>query len=550
MSHEIRTPLNGIIGLTELAIASNSTNEIKSCLQGIQLSGDGLLQIVNNVLDFSKIQSGPLSIDKVPFNIFELVNLCKVVMGPKAAEKSLDLDVYAHPNLNCMLLGDSGKLRQVLFNLLSNAIKFTETGHVQIRAELTQEEEVAFIIRFEVRDTGIGMTKEQIRKVIQPFEQASSGTTSRFGGTGLGLAISNQIIEALGGELIIDSVAGVGTKFSFILPFELATGTQHTKAMHVAYNEHNPPKFNGTVLVVEDNDVNQKVMKGQLQRVGFEVDIAENGQIGVDKYIEKTKANRAYSVILMDANMPVMDGVEATKKMRQYKCKTPIVMVSAATGEHGREIYNQAGFTDYLAKPFKAQELWELILKYVKPVGETDTGIAERGAVSKETVGNEMLADVYNSQKNVIQQITRAMQSNDIVTAHRLVHTLKGLASMIGEEQLRVYALAVEVSLQNGVNKCKKSDWRNLETETARVLEFARRALDMPEVEHNFDRARATELLNMLKQFLDQDSAESLNYMSELSKLPETGNLMSALEECDFHLAKAYLRDLRRILEV
>jgi signal transduction histidine kinase/FixJ family two-component response regulator len=422
MSHEIRTPLNGIMGLTELAMTSTNINHLKEeYLKNIHSCSEGLLQIVNNILDFSKIQAGHVEVEIIPTNVSEVIKLAHVIMSPRASEKNLDIKFFVHPKLDCLLLSDSGKLRQVLFNLVSNAIKFTETGSVTIRADIIQEESYGYMVKFEVNDTGIGMTQDQAQQIFKPFEQASAGTSRTYGGTGLGLTISKTIIEALGSELVVESVVGVGTKFSFNLPMEYANKKQVRLAQQ-DYNSTEKPTFSGLVLVVEDNDMNQKVIRGHLEACGLSVIIANDGQPGLDAYEKLLRERTKPVLIFMDANMPLMSGIEATKKLRAMGCKIPIIIWSAATGTQGLKDFLEYGFEDALSKPFQKEDLWKILRKHIKkPIVDTPVYVLdedERDPLDRDDVTDELLVDFYKSQKDVIADLKRAMKTNDIQTAH------------------------------------------------------------------------------------------------------------------------------------
>ena len=364
MSHEIRTPLNGIIGFAELAADDyNDPEKTRSYLEKIKVSGEGLLEIINDILDSSKIEAGKMELEKTPFRIRDVLTLCETISSPKADEKGVGLYFYEEPPLSRMLLGDPTKLRQILINLLSNAIKFTNKGMVKVMTSIENESDDSVTIRFDVNDSGIGMTPEQIQKIFVPFAQADSSTTRRYGGTGLGLTITRDIIELMGGRLEVESIPGVGSKFSFSLKFEAGNFLDSISDNGMLKEILQKPTFKGDILVCEDNDINQQVIEGHLFRVGLNATIVENGKLAIEAV--KNKKGKPFDLIFMDIHMPVMDGLEATRKLVDMGNTTPIIALTANAMSKDIETYLNNGMDDYLAKPFVARDLWKCLLKYL-----------------------------------------------------------------------------------------------------------------------------------------------------------------------------------------
>jgi signal transduction histidine kinase len=284
MSNKIRTPMNSIVGFSELALEGEAAPKTKEYLGRIKVNTLGLLRIINDILDISKVESGKLILDWTPFDLHDIFLQCESIIGAKAAEKGLALHIYIDPsinNYNKKLLGDPVRLRQILLNLLSNAVKFTDTGIVKAQVLARQSDENACGIYFEITDSGIGMEGEQMRRIFEPFVQADTGITRKYGGTGLGLSIAKSLVELMGGELKAESTPGVGSKFSFELSFDMVDSPAETDDA-VTGEEIAKPLFNAEILVCEDNPMNQQVIIEHLANVGIKTVLAQNGREAVD----------------------------------------------------------------------------------------------------------------------------------------------------------------------------------------------------------------------------------------------------------------------------
>jgi PAS domain S-box-containing protein len=365
MSHEIRTPMNSIIGFSELAMDGEASVKTREYLAKIQTNAQWLLQIINDILDISKIESGKMELENIPFDMHELFESCRTLIMPKAIEKGLNLQFYAEPSVGKMPLGDPTRLRQILVNLLSNAVKFTNSGTVKVLTEIKQQDEKTVTFHFEIKDSGIGMTEDQIKRIFEPFIQAETGTTRKYGGTGLGLAISKNFIELMGGALAVESAPGIGSKFSFDLTFDTIdiNGYEALERKSVL-NEMAKPFFDGEILLCEDNVMNQQVICEHLARVGLKTVVAENGKIGVEMVqSRKEKGKKQFDLIFMDMHMPVMDGLEAAAKIIELDTGVPMVAMTANIMSDDRELYKASGMTDCVGKPFSSQELWHCLVK-------------------------------------------------------------------------------------------------------------------------------------------------------------------------------------------
>ncbi|UQZ88969.1 hypothetical protein C4J81_07070 [Deltaproteobacteria bacterium Smac51] len=368
MSHEIRTPMNGIIGFSELAVDTPDLSPVtRDYLTNIRASAEGLLQIINDILDISKIEAGKVELENIAFSLEDVISICETINTPKAREKGIKL-IFSHwPGVGKKIIGDPTRLRQILLNLLSNALKFTESGSIEVCLAIEEERQDWATISFQVKDTGIGMTPEQLRHIYQPFSQADATTTRKYGGTGLGLAITKNLIEMMGGELKVESRSGLGTSFSFTLTFITLEETLDINSQPEETAGHlEKPSFRGEVLVCEDNFINQEVIREHLTRVGLSMVLAENGAIGVDLVRERLAAGgKPFDLIFMDIHMPVMGGLEAAMKLKEIGNQTPVVALTANVMSDDIENYLQNGMSGYLGKPFIAHELWACLNKFL-----------------------------------------------------------------------------------------------------------------------------------------------------------------------------------------
>jgi CheY-like chemotaxis protein len=375
MSHEIRTPMNGVLGMAELLARSELNAKQKMFTDIIVKSGNALLTIINDILDFSKIEAGKMTLEQVDVDVRELVEEVTGLLAGQARDKGLKLGFEIDPAVPSAVTGDPVRIRQVLINLVGNAVKFTERGEVAIsvqRMDAATEAARGHDCRlsFSVRDTGIGLSPEACEKLFQPFTQADGSTTRRFGGTGLGLAISRRLVGMMGGEIGIESTLELGSRFWFELRLELAAQA-HGAAPETAppdSGEHRTP-LPGRVLLVEDNGVNQEIGMAMLQAMGCEVDLAADGR----EAIEATRS-KAYDLVLMDCQMPDVDGFEATRAIRAREReqsgskaarRLPIVALTANAMSGDREQCTAAGMDDYLSKPFTQAQLRAVIQTWV-----------------------------------------------------------------------------------------------------------------------------------------------------------------------------------------
>ena len=552
MSHEIRTPMNSIIGFAELAIDDNIAPKTRDYLNLIIDNSKWLLELINDILDISKIESGNLKIEAIPFDLHELFVACKIMITPKANEKNIDLFFYAEPFIGKKLIGDPTRLRQALINLLSNAVKFTESGTVKLAANVLSFSENNCRLLFEIKDTGIGMTNKQIANIMEPFYQGDISTTRKYGGTGLGLAITKSIVESMGGKLNIISEPRAGTKISFEINFTLTDMDDETLGTTNVALEVEKPLFKGDVLVCEDNFMNQRVIVEHLARVGLNTTIVTNGKEGVDAVRQRMKDGKEpFDLILMDIYMPVMDGIEATSKIIEIGGEPVIIAITANVMKEDMELYKKNGMIDHLGKPFTSQELWLTLLKYLKPVGFSNTEHVENDKKSGN-LKNQLRSNFVRNNQNTFTKISDAIEANDITLAHRLAHTLKGNAALLGKNALSKAALDVETSLKYGENSTNEEQLNLLKTELYIVLDELKPYSIETTVDYSTEvdasdsnAIVAHELYAKLEPLIKRGSPKCVQYVNQLLKIPGTEKLIGEIKDFNFIKAAELLEILK-----
>jgi len=560
MSHEIRTPMNSIVGFSELAMDTDASPKTRDYLKNIQTNAEWLLQIINDILDISKIESGKMVLEKIPFDMHELFTSCRTLVMPKAVEKGIMLHFYAEPSVGKKPMGDPTRLRQIFVNLLSNAVKFTNSGIVKLISDITNMDERSLTINFEIKDSGIGMTPEQIEIIFDPFAQAETGTTRKYGGTGLGLPITKSIIEMMGGKLLVESAVGVGTKFSFELTFEtIDVSVEEMLEKKIVFNEIKKPLFKGEVLLCEDNVMNQQVICEHLARVGLKTSVAENGKAGVDMVKSRIQSgDRPFDLIFMDMHMPVMDGLEASTEIIKLNTGIPIVAMTANIMADDREVYKANGMLDCVGKPFTSQELWRCLLKFLSPLDQDEQSGQEDDSADKDMEFNKTLKKhFYKNNQNRFSEISKALEEGDVKLAHRLVHTLKSNAGQINKLRLQTTASIVESHLKDGKNLVTEKQLTVLDEELNEVLSQLDDELgdveDSPKSDANIkklDKEAARQLLEKLELMLKMGNPESQELTADLRAVPgdetDIEKLVQLIEDFEFEPAFTVLAKIKQ----
>lgn len=359
MSHEIRTPMNAIIGFTKVVLKTNLTEKQREYVSAIKVSGDALIVLINDILDLAKVDAGKMTFEQTPFKMSDSISAMLHLFEPKIQEKNLQLVKVYDPGIPKVLVGDPVRLHQIILNLISNAVKFTNKGKITVSVNLCSEDEESATIEFSVTDTGIGIPDSKIKNIFENFQQANSDTSRLYGGTGLGLAIVKQLVEPQGGVITVSSEINKGSTFSFKLAFQK---TQANAELDIRIEERDEEIKNINVLVVEDIPLNQLLMKTLLDDFGFGCDIAGNGKIA----LEKLAANQ-YDIILMDLQMPEMNGFEATEHIRTImKSEIPIIALTADVTTVDVTKCKEVGMNDYIAKPVDERVLYSKIIHLAK----------------------------------------------------------------------------------------------------------------------------------------------------------------------------------------
>jgi signal transduction histidine kinase/CheY-like chemotaxis protein/HPt (histidine-containing phosphotransfer) domain-containing protein len=483
MSHEIRTPMNAIVGFSQLALDTELDRKQHEYLTSIRNAAGSLLSLVSDVLDFSKIEAGKLTLESLPFRLGDILQEIERLFRTDIRRKGLTLSVhdyaFAHPEFptSGVLLGDSLRLQKILANLVSNALKFTESGEITLSAQIVELEGQDLILHFAVQDTGIGISEEQLSRLFDPFEQAESSTTRRYGGTGLGLSICKRLVEVMGGEINATSNVGEGSEFSFTIrcqavdqATEISQPKQTGRASASSILRHK------RILVAEDNPINQQLALEFLQRAGANVDIAENGREAIAYAVDGD-----YDLILMDIHMPEADGLEATTTLREQGIQTPVIAVSADALTERKAAAMDAGCDDYITKPIDFDKLISTMEQFLTPsetamgrrasdqmddaiddvndefkefrlqrVSGIDLGLAIKNHNGNIKLMIKLMGDFGNYYADAGIKIREYISERNFDDAERLAHNLHGVAGSFGAARLQEASKTLELAVAEG----------------------------------------------------------------------------------------------------
>lgn len=459
VSHEIRTPINGIAGMATLLSQNPTAKEQVTYLNAIKSAADNLKVIINDILDLASIESGKLNFERIGFNISELLVSIIDSFTVQSKQKKIELSFSLDNQISPVLVGDPFRLNQILINLIGNALKFTHAGQIKINCKLEKVHGRNQLIRIDVTDTGIGIPSEKLNTIFESFSQADASVTRKYGGTGLGLTIVKQLVELQKGHISVESEEGVGTTFSIVIPYMVGDVNQVEENASIINNKTDQVSLKGLkVLLTEDNDINRLYATSILKMWECQTDTAENGYVALEKV-----RNNNYDIILMDIQMPVMDGFEATKAIKMAgndKNQIPIIALTANATATDIERCLAAGMVDCIGKPFTPQNLFSMLAKYSQLKSlkselsvSLDSSFTEKVDLTylhkvsnnnKEFV-SEIVKSFIDNTPRAINQIKAELKKGDWVKMEKEVHKIKSTLSMIGLTSTREKAIEIEL---------------------------------------------------------------------------------------------------------
>ncbi len=468
MSHEIRTPVNGIAGMITLLSETSLSQEQKKYINAIKTSSDNLKVIINDILDISIIESGKLKFEKIGFNIKHQLRSIIETFIHQANEKSIYLEYEADSNMCPVVLGDPVRLNQILMNLISNGLKFTDKGGIRVNVSSTSQENNESLITFEVIDTGIGIAEGKLDTIFESFSQADESVTRKYGGTGLGLAISRQLVELQDGTISVTSTENFGTTFTFSIPYQLGGDDDLVIDRNAEESQQDYHSLeNVSILLVEDNDINRMYAENILKKWNCKIDTAENGYIAT----EKVKKG-SYNLVLMDIQMPVMDGIEATKMIRRNFPdpinKTPIIALTANVLEGDPEKYTKAGMDGHLSKPFLPKSLYDIIVEHTDksltkinsspPPKSNETKIIDLSFITKVSDGNnefvkDLIGAFIESTPSTIVEMKAFYENKEWSKLGGAAHKIKPSTKLLGVKVMHDLITELEAICENSVNE-------------------------------------------------------------------------------------------------
>ena len=447
MSHEIRTPLNSIIGMADVLSSTPLAPDQKRYVEVFQRNGLNLLNLINDILDLSKVESGKVELENVAMDLREVISRAMEVTDGRAKRKGLGLHHDIAPGVPLYLMGDPNRLRQILINLLGNAIKFTEHGHLEVRVDQDPEDSLPGCLRFAVFDTGIGIPEDKVNLVFESFTQADSSITRNYGGTGLGLTISRQLVELMGGRIWVESQVGHGSTFFFTVKLGVGEAFPSAPALSASAASRD---LGLRILLVDDSDDNRFLVLSYLKDASCSIEIATNGSEGLDKF----RASR-FDVVLMDVEMPVMDGYSAAREIRRYEQAaginaTPVVALTAHAFADMAQKSNDAGFTSYLTKPIRKATLLDSLASLsgrsaIEPPAATPPLESTDGLLIHVEQGMEDVVPAYlEKRRKDVLTYSQALANQDFETLRMLGHKMKGTGAGYGFPVLTEIGSAIE----------------------------------------------------------------------------------------------------------
>ncbi len=586
MSHEIRTPMNAVIGMSALLARTRLDGKQQDYLDSIRISAENLLRIINDILDFSKIEARELRFEHMPFELGDVLANLTRLFGAKAEEKGIELIIDCPPSVPRVLVGDALRLGQILINLTGNALKFTEKGKIAVEVRLVesaQESSTDVLLRFHVRDTGIGLNEEQVSRLFQPFAQADASTTRKYGGSGLGLAICKQLVELMQGEIGVTSRLGHGSEFHFTARFE--RGAKAAPGFVDRHERRYPPRsdptdfarLRGKVLLVDDHRLNQIVAREMLETLGLEVSVAEDGREAANRVLAEP-----FDLVLMDLQMPEMDGYEATRLIRAqaHLSALPILAMTAHVMNSVHERCRAAGMNGHVDKPIDIEALYRILEQWLPkqehllsgvvtlarpddtdvwlpeadPAFDTEAALGRLG--QKRAVYRRILLSFAQEHRHRARDFENAVARGNMSEAGRILHSLKGTTGNLGMTRLYEAIVALEPRVDaERIQLGEIGDFRDAFAETLRAIDAIPRMDDRTDhVASEYDRQALAPILTSLAAYVREGSPRAIDALPDMRRAlggahPETMSaLETRIESFDFEGAEEALEELLKMV--
>ncbi len=568
MSHEIRTPMNAILGLTHLISESDLSDYQKNYISKIQGSSKTLLRIINDILDFSKIEAKKLEIENIKFNLFKIFENVATLYKTSAIDKGININFDIEEDVPEVLKGDPLRLEQIMSNLITNAIKFTDQGEVKVSVKTAEETESKIKLHFSVADTGIGLTEEQMGRLFEAFTQADNSMTRKYGGTGLGLAISKLLVELMNGYIWVESKYGEGSNFQFIIELDKVSNIEMPIKEH---NEESSIKFESVlkykkILLVEDNDINQLVAKDILERVGIDVTIANNGKEAI-KYVSTNK----FDAVLMDVQMPIMDGYKATEILRKNytSLELPIIAMTANALRGDREKSIACGMNDYIPKPINPDTLFKTLIKWLRDNNSEHIEKSIKEAFNEKfeildfnktlvRLGNDkkfyydLLTKYRDNYSDLVDQFYNMKMNNQYDEAKRFIHSLKSVTGNIGAVKLNKFIVQFEKQYTSYDEESLKENLKKLSTLNEELINSITKVISTEKIPENqlSSNFHICEALNKLLEALQKARTKEIKEcMNSLIKNYEDNNFTEEINKIKKLIERYRFKDAKTLVE-